>query len=211
MPPNNPRRRLHWNSQDHFKREKLAYQDILPSFANFERMVARSFFNLYPTIQVTSIVPEKEYIILNDLRIEGFEAIERPTPLSFKKCSLVLENLARFHAISFAFKNNDPVNFEKISNQLDEITFGPRPNASFPNIVNKTCQIFLPKLKEKYPEYVDQVEEFSKNYMENMKFCCNSSTEEDAVVLHGDCWISNLMFRKIVRNGFFVYIIFQYS
>jgi hypothetical protein len=182
------------------------YEYILPAFQQFQQKRLNTSsshhqpFNNYPSIIAASTDLMNEYIILKDLVEQeqgGYENAHRPTALDFDKCALVLSTLAKLHACSFAMKDQEPEKFNKITSELTEILFS-QP-------INKFLQTFLEKqvdyglttldLHNSDDQVVkDKLLEFQQKFGLIMAECVNS--KEDAVVTHGDCWISNIMFRS---------------
>lgn len=197
LPPKNATRRAMYNSGRHFAREHYVYEHILPVFEQFQAAANKdAIFQNYPRMVAASSSDEDEFIVLNDLRECGFSNAERTTPLSFERCVLVLKHLARLHAVSFAFKDQLPERFAKLTEPLTEIMFGEvlEPMETF---LGTNVAYALQTLdNKKDAETRLRVESFAKEYCASMVAAC--AEREDAVVLHGDCWISNLMFRQRV-------------
>lgn len=138
---------------------------------------------------------EDEYVLLNDLSLQGFQNSDRPTPLNFDKCVAVLKTIAKFHAISFAMKDQQPEKFAKLSSKLSEIMFTRPINKSLENFLKKNVEYSLTTLDpEKDKVIIKKLLDFREKYASFMVDCC--AEKEDAIVLHGDCWISNILFRR---------------
>lgn len=145
-----------------------------------------------------SSVEEDEYVVLNDLTKCGFRNADKTTPLGFDKCVLVLTHLARFHAISFAFKDQQPERFAKLTANLSEIMFKDfvEPMDTF---LRRNVGYALSTLDaDRDGVVIERVKELREKITNSMVAAC--AERADATVLHGDCWISNLMFRKTVRS-----------
>lgn len=186
-----------YNSARHFAREHYIYEYLFPAFEKFQRLHLKEqyIFKHYPRCVAASSVYEDEYVLLNDLGLQGFQNSDRPTPLHFDKCVAVLKTLAKFHAISFAMKDQQPEKLSKLTSKLSEIMFTKPINKSFENFLKKNVEYSLTTLDpEKDKVIIKKLLEFRENYASFMVECC--AEKEDAIVLHGDCWISNLMFRR---------------
>lgn len=143
-----------------------------------------------------SSVDEDEYVVLNDLTKCGFQNADKTSPLSFEKCILVLTHLARFHAISFAFKDQQPERFGQLTKNLSEIMFKDFV-ADIDTFLRRNVGYALSTLDtEKDADVIKRLEDFREKFSSSMVAVC--AEKSDAVVLHGDCWISNLMFRQTV-------------
>lgn len=197
IPPKSHYRRQVYNSARHFAREHYIYEYLFPAFEKFQRLHLKEqyIFKHYPRCVAASSVYEDEYVLLNDLSLQGFQNSDRPTPLHFDKCVAVLKTIAKFHAISFAMKDQQPEKLAKITSKLTEIMFTKPINKSFENFLKKNVEYSLTTLDaDKDKVIIKKLLEFRENYASFMADCC--AEKEDAIVLHGDCWISNMMFRR---------------
>lgn len=197
IPPKSPYRRQMYNSARHFAREHFIYEYLFPAFEKFQTLHLKEqyIFKHYPRCIAASSVCEDEYVLLNDLSLQGFSNSDRPTPLPYDKCVAVLKTLAKFHAISFAMKDQQPEVWAKVTSKLNEIMFTAPINESFENFLRKNVDYSLTTLDPEQDEIViEKLLKFKENYAEFMVDCC--AEKEDAIVLHGDCWISNMMFRR---------------
>ncbi|KAI5637040.1 ecdysteroid kinase domain-containing protein [Phthorimaea operculella] len=60
----------------------------------------------------------EETLILQNLTAEGFKLHNRRVPVSWEYAASAIENLAEFHALSFAYQKENPEEFEEISKDL---------------------------------------------------------------------------------------------
>lgn len=61
-----------------------------------------------------------DFIALQDVSVLGFKQPTRQISLSYEECKYILESVARFHSISFAFKHEKKDEFEKMVSFLSE-------------------------------------------------------------------------------------------
>lgn len=57
---------------------------------------------------------ENDFIVLEDLSPAGYMTADRTEGLDFDHCAAVLQTLGRFHALSFAMKDQDPEGFKTV-------------------------------------------------------------------------------------------------
>lgn len=201
VPPSNQARRLMYNSARHFTREKYMFDTVLPAFVTFQlkHLLPTQIFRNFPTLKAASACASDEFVLLNDLSSEGFANVDRPTPLDFQRCRLVLQHLAHLHAISFAMKDQQPDELARLTDggALDEIIFVEPLNAKFESFLQDNVRYVQSTLNDPINQedvpVASKIFEFGREYGQFMVRCC--AERQDAVVLHGDCWISNMMFK----------------
>jgi hypothetical protein len=89
-----------------FEREILMYQEVIPSLEKIWKDATGEDANFGPKcLKVSS--DGFEIMVLDDLRNEGFEMIDRKVGMNLIQAKLVLSKLAKFHAAS-------AIRFEKV-------------------------------------------------------------------------------------------------
>ena len=63
---------------------------------------------------------DNDFIVLQDVTTLGYNHITSKNCLTYDECKNVVEALAKFHAISFAYKNDNKHEFDKIALSLNE-------------------------------------------------------------------------------------------
>lgn len=63
---------------------------------------------------------ENDFLVLQDVGVLGYGPLCRQSSLSYEQCKCVAESLARFHAISFGYKHENPEDYDKIADMLTE-------------------------------------------------------------------------------------------
>lgn len=140
-----------------------------------------------------------ESLILEDLKLRKFEMlIHREVPITFEHMSLLMKALGKFHAISFALKDQQPEMFQQFSSSLFEqywtgleSEFGKNYEIVFDGLVTTLCE-------EKRLDLLEKVEKAAGNdYIAKVYgLVSGAQAEPYAVICHGDLTISNTMFRK---------------
>lgn len=186
-----------YNSGDHFAREHYMYETVLPALDKFQRshnLSDEKIFNNYPHYYSASSVPHHEYIILSDGNHSGFKNTEKTAPVTYDQCSAVLTDLAKFHAISFAYKDQKPDEFNGMASKLTELLFRSPIHPNLDDFIQKKVPVAVGTLDpEKDTKIIGVLNELEQNIGNKMAEIC--AVKDDAVILHGDCWISNLLFK----------------
>jgi fructosamine-3-kinase len=198
-PPVNEIRRQMYNSAASFNRESYVYEHILPTLKNFQASRLTSsdqLFDKYPNLVAASCEPNHEFLVLKDLAEEGFKNAPKSSPLDFDHTALVLVNLAHLHAISFAMRDQKPELFATVTASLQETVFCLPVHEHLQTFLAKQVDYALTTLADDELELREKLLDFQKGFGQTMANITHS--KEDAVVTHGDCWISNIMFREKV-------------
>uniref|UniRef100_A0A182Q9S2 CHK kinase-like domain-containing protein n=1 Tax=Anopheles farauti TaxID=69004 RepID=A0A182Q9S2_9DIPT len=206
--PTTSLRRSLYNSSAHFQREKYVFDIVLPMFERFQQArglrVTKSFAH-YPSVIVSECCEGFEYILQRDLMAQGYRNFPRTEPLAYDDVLLVLTHLAQFHAISFAMQQQAPDAYAQIVSQLQETIFVPPLHTTFVDFLQRKVDYAIETL-QRNPEAGDgavaeRLYRFRDEYGQAMVDCVQN--RDDTVICHGDCWISNILYRTIPaqRNG----------
>lgn len=198
LAPANEHRRKEFLADIVFERECYFYNTVAPAFDRFQQEKGLSDddkFKAYPKCYEAIHDPENEIfaVIMEDLRPEGFAMWpkHKPTPKSYSQ--LFVRELAKFHAISFAMKDQKPEQFKKFENLNDVlIKFAESGNKMefFKNCYDRAIEALE---DEEHKEIFREIKKDIPGYIES---CLNKkAADRFGVVAHGDCWNNNLMFR----------------
>lgn len=106
---------------------------------------------------------------------------------------ILLENLAKLHAVSFALKDQRPEVFAKLKN-VNDLLCNFFKNDAMVKILHMGYDRASACLKN--PEHLQIVQRFKNNTAECFLSCLRGDAcEPYGVITHGDCWINNLLFR----------------
>lgn len=195
-----------------FKTEIYFYQTLLPQLLDFQKKFAPSLQDLTitPKCLATNLHTGVKRIVLENLKYRNFELMDRRKSFDKDHLELLMKSYAKLHALSFAMK-------EKCSGDYSELIkpFGKQTeqfktfvvslvNSMLNNIIKFHSADFDDPLIDKLNEYVTNLD---KIFLE-----CNKYEGEHSVVIHGDCWSNNMMFRYnvslIISNSHIIIIVF---
>lgn len=197
--PTNVARREMFNSENVFKREVTMYNTILPIFARFQEekgLTAENGFFDYPKCYyaISDAKTDRHVIIMDDLRPLGFLLWDKLQPIAYENVRLLMTALGRYHALSFAIRDQRPevfATFYDLSDVLLEmIESGPNMETIFNAGMEQSMSFF----EEKSEEY-KFLESMKLSWQKTFGYCLQEKVAEPfAVVGHGDCWNNNMMF-----------------
>ncbi|KAG5895429.1 hypothetical protein JTB14_037588 [Gonioctena quinquepunctata] len=96
-----------------YKRELFFYDKVLPAFRKFQldRKIVNTF-DAVPKCYKTISTAEREVIVMENLKKKGYTLHDKRKPMNSKHLRLVLKNYAKFHALSFAMKDQDKEEYQ---------------------------------------------------------------------------------------------------
>lgn len=196
--PENLDRRDMFDSSSIFENEIYVYNEILSVFEQFQcekNISIDDRFTEYPKCYATASDVEKDeqLIIMENLKPVGYSLWDKTVPIDYETVCLYMKALGKFHAISFAFRDQKPEVFNKIS-KIEEVLIKcfHRDN---------TMESMLLAAIDRGLSLIDQPEE--RAVLENLKINCKDETirllkQEAAgkfyVLGHGDSWNNNLFY-----------------
>lgn len=179
-----------------FEREVFFYQTLAPEFLKFQRergLEEMEIFAAFPKCFKAICDEEKGIyiIILEDLRPKQFKVFPKLKINNAENIRKVLIELARFHAVSFAMKDQCPQSFKKYK-ELSDLWPSFLTSGAFNKIYRHVYQRSIKILdNEKYKQIY-------KILLENLNKYILSWSDDNSmprVVGHGDLHDSNILFK----------------
>lgn len=186
-----------------FRKEINAYTLVFPEFYHLQKeseVPRTEILDVFPKLygarinrcgDINEKADETAILLLENLKILGYETGDRRDGLNLKHMELGVTQLARFHAISVALKILKPQVFQEtvlracesfqIASKLDESGL-PKWIASTMNYVKAIpeCEQYLQKIENALIQYVRKVE---------------PPKEPFAAFIHNDLWVNNVLFQ----------------
>lgn len=179
------------------------YRQLLPTFRAFELskgLKEEDCFIEYAKCYGTIDVEFDECLILEDLSIRKFSSIEKHTEdLTGDHVRLYLKALAKYHAISMAFKDQQPDKFRKLTSDLRNDVFFQNDRAGIRSHFNQQTEYVLNLFSiDKYP---DLLAKLKKLFVRDAVDICIDQVEQEindssAVLSYGDANLNNTLFRN---------------
>ncbi|KAJ8977350.1 hypothetical protein NQ317_017765 [Molorchus minor] len=188
-----------------FEREIFMYTKILPIFQEFqlEHAMDQPFDKFAKCYSVCS-ENKREALVMNNLKSIGFEIHDRKVPQNLNHVLFVFQNYGKFHAVSLAMRKKKPGIFKSLTKNMTDIMgqfilqakMLPNFTTDLTNGVNLLKKKGMKAIAEKYEGFENHVVDYLTNY--------TNSGSSQSVILHGDCWNNNMMFKyetkKVLDN-----------
>ncbi|KAK4884249.1 hypothetical protein RN001_000520 [Aquatica leii] len=183
-----------------YYREIYAYEKILVEFARIqEEKQIQHPFKSYAKYLTSSFIPPNESIIMEDMTQWGYQIEDREQPLDYNHVKLVMREYGRFHALSFALRDQKPMLFEEISKNVKEIIFNyPAYLKGFmANVISTQIDRVMNALDPvQHHSAYQKCLKFKMHAIESIRSSVQASVAGNyGVVCHGDCWTNNILFK----------------
>lgn len=177
------------HTDEQFHNEIYSYEVILP-FVNRYNMCAM-FPKFYSGV---SNLGMKDYIVIEDVSGRGFKMSEEILFLDLDHVKLALEQVGRFHAMSYAAKTENPEKFFNVVDKIKEIHWLKDKESTFYHTFKNGFERAVTNLSKKYTE---QAQKFLKQLEMKSKFFLEITKPEEpmSVICHGDFCRNNVMYR----------------
>nr|CAH7730317.1 unnamed protein product [Callosobruchus chinensis] len=182
-----------------FHQEIIIYEDVFPAFEAFQRQKQiRTPFCAYPRCFKCLKLENKEVLALEDLNLSGYRHNDRNVCMNLAHIKMVLRQYARLHALSFALRDQNKPLFDSLAVQIKDsfADFLLQAKVAY----DAGIQEALDLLKESGDEDLYQkYRNLSENGADRL-IKIVARTDEQSVIVHGDCWNNNFMFQYENNN-----------
>lgn len=186
-----------------FERETFAYQKFLPEVEKIQLEHGFKYrddtgFWAFPKCyhsEYNEEHRENSFIIMEDLSVDKFETKSMFESADFLHTEKIFIELAKLHAMSFVLKVKKPEVFEKFK-VWNDLVCRLMTTETMKDLAPRNCQLAseLFQLPEDQ-EIRDKVLSHKNDLWQKIKTLLEASNAEPfGVVLHGDCWINNVLF-----------------
>lgn len=196
--PKNLGRRKTFRSADFFRNEINFYTKIIPGFVDFQ--AARSVtdpFDAFPTCYAAHVDGENDYIVLEDLGQYGFQTAVRQQGLDIVHCRKIMQTLGRFHAMSFAIRDQDPMLFKRLTGAVEETYYADKFRKWYEPFFLDQIVVAADAVTREYPGSAIErkMHEFTgiSCRLYDTMVRLTHSTNQYSVLGHGDCWTPNFL------------------
>lgn len=202
--PQNLGRRNTYRSTEFFRNEILIYTKVFKAFQEFLNVKGQNELLCVPRHLASVMDGNNDYIVLEDVGPLGFKPIRRQNCINLSQCLMILKAVARFHAISFAYKDQKKEEFNKLVDSLKETYISDEHWDWYKRFHKRTIGIATNALEMEYPgseaEKRFKSYEFGALYQKGVEFCSRRTHEPTSVISHGDCWVPNFLAQETNGN-----------
>ncbi|XP_055856529.1 uncharacterized protein LOC129919610 [Episyrphus balteatus] len=183
----------------HFPKENLMYSKYLPTFEKMYTEIGQEI-TFGPKHYTLKKNPESDYVLLDDLCLEGYKNQNRIEGLDKEHTEAALKKLAEFHAASAV---HCQVNGGELEGPLVNGMFNDQMIGMFVAMMKPTLEIFLKSLEinEIDSKYIEKARAMIDVVMDKFIELNKPNLKDFNVICHGDLWSNNIMFLHDEVNG----------
>ncbi|XP_011864138.1 PREDICTED: uncharacterized protein LOC105560023 [Vollenhovia emeryi] len=201
--PKNVGRRKTFRSGEFFSNEIVFYTKIVPRIEKFLAEKGQSDLLCIPRYLASYTDGEDDFLVLEDVSPLGFGPASRQSCLDWAECAVILKTLAKFHAISFAYRDQRKEEFLECMSYLKETYFGSHHRDWYLRFHKKLMDIAKHALTTEYPNSRAERQfnsyEFGALY-DKCSELCERKDAPTSVIAAGDCWAPNFLVRDVGRD-----------
>lgn len=198
MLPDNLDRRKVFDSSMVFKHEIYVYNNILKVFDQFQReknIAIEDRFTEYPKCYATASDLEngEHFIIMENLKSIGYNFRDKTKQVDFEMASLYMKTIGKFHALSFALRDQRPEMFDEISSFDEVFTKLMEKDDSFEVMIRAGLDEGISLLDQ--PDEIEVLQDIRRNLKAYYLYLLRKDSAGKFFVLgHGDSWNNNLFY-----------------
>ncbi|KAF2904037.1 hypothetical protein ILUMI_02134 [Ignelater luminosus] len=185
--------------QSAFDREIYMYSKVFPEFYKLqeERGISKPFKSIAKFYKST-MEDMNESLIMEDMKELGFEMRDRHEPLNYNHTLLVMKEYGRYHALSFALRDQKPEIFQELFDNTQETFFNSCNQSDLTKKAQKENNERALKSLDPIADKIayDKFKKFHDNMLKTVDYVLQSeSAGKYAVIGHGDSWVNNMLFK----------------
>lgn len=203
IPSLNITRRREFHSDVAFDPELFFYEKVFPYFEVFQRERGvhhtddgfLSFPKCYGIIRDEKLLGDHA-IVMENLNEKRFYMWNKEKDIDFDHSALVLKELGKFHAVSFAIRDQEPEKFKEFMQRTSD--FHEELNKSLGVQLMQRSQFdqAIRSLDPSETRLIERMNILKSTYQELLtEVKSNTNCEPFGVLVHGDLWINNLLYR----------------
>ncbi|KAF9421101.1 hypothetical protein HW555_002813 [Spodoptera exigua] len=178
--------------RDAYKRECNFYKLVLPSLLEVQNKIdnMEGLKMRFPNCIFASDEYDKETIVVQDLKQDGFGLRDRLFKTNLEYVSLVMRTLAKLHALSYVLQKTDPEKFEKIACLCEEDVQYCKPGPA-PKSMQSYYEASVHVVQD--ADARDKLTRLTPDILTVLYKCTRS--DKYSTICHGDCWNNNILYQ----------------
>ncbi|KAK5642398.1 hypothetical protein RI129_008565 [Pyrocoelia pectoralis] len=186
--------------RDIYQREIFTYNDILSEFLKIQvEKKLTAGFQTFPKIYLTSSDNLQEALLMENMKKKGFKHINHRVGIDYPHALLVMKELGKFHALSYAMRDQKPKIFNEWADDCAECFFSNNywsdlAIKAISKLTKDVINSFPPNEHEEERKALEKFVNILPTVYKNI-FVIKEDDRKYAVINHGDLEIRNLLFK----------------
>ncbi|CAG9863299.1 unnamed protein product [Phyllotreta striolata] len=185
--------------EDMYLREILVYSEVFPAIEDFQREYnIKNRFKHYPELYNICKEYKKEVLVLQNVKTLGYQLHEKTKLHNLDHILYVLRTYAKWHGASLALKTKKPELFHNLTKEMTDlmrtILIDSKMIESFGDYFTKALDLLKRNGREEVAKKIEEYCDLEK-ILTKLTLSTDKDAEKEAVILHGDCWNNNIMFK----------------
>lgn len=178
-----------------FFNENKFYTTIWPQLDKFQTEKGiKTGFKHIPRFFCASDKPGEEYICMEDLRTQKFVMWDKRQVLNGKILRMIFNKYGKFHALSFAFKDQNYEKYTQIANELKDIYCEFSEDDDFLKSLRNSVLTACEAVNEIDVTKAKQIKDSLEN--PDQRYCSIKVYDgQYSGLVHGDCWSNNSLYK----------------
>uniref|UniRef100_A0A6P7GGJ8 Uncharacterized protein LOC114337847 n=1 Tax=Diabrotica virgifera virgifera TaxID=50390 RepID=A0A6P7GGJ8_DIAVI len=183
-----------------YEREISMYMKVAPAIRDFQNEYAiEQKFSNFAECYTTCLSHKMEAVLLVNLNSLGFSLHDRKVPQNFEHISFVFRTYALWHGCTLALKIRKPELFKNLTADMTDL-YGKFIEMAdmlplWQEYFNIVIRILRKRGEDKVADKIIDKAGDIKTIMTKMTLEFDQEVEQEAVLLHGDGWNNNMMFK----------------
>ncbi|XP_063366617.1 uncharacterized protein LOC134655084 [Cydia amplana] len=175
-----------------YEKEALFYSELA---VHFERLYNKCQVPVEDRLYIPKyyghlLVPYEELLVVENLDAKGFKIFDRMKTINWEYASTAVTELAKFHALGLALRDENPHEFTRV---ISRLKFDASNHEQMHSFIKMALENGSQGLNDDYKERLHKYFSSTENLVKLMIM------EGEHFLIHGDFKTSNLMYRR--RNG----------
>uniref|UniRef100_A0A2A4JCW2 CHK kinase-like domain-containing protein n=1 Tax=Heliothis virescens TaxID=7102 RepID=A0A2A4JCW2_HELVI len=183
------------NTEIQFKNEHIMYTEVLPKFLSLQKAAGVPQNEQIRFAKCYGSLTEQpnEVIVLEDLNESDYIMLDKFKSLSDDCVKSVLKNFAIFHSLSYVLQKQEPETFDEINGKLTSMLTVFLEKPDFMKII-QVMEADTLSLFDNDPRKSLLINKIG-NIPQMRNKLLNDEDNEHSVILHGDGWTNNILFK----------------
>lgn len=165
-----------------YEHEIFVYQSLLPELYKL--------WKGEPFAPICYAISETKIMVLEDLTVRGFRLCDKKQQLDLDHCRIALENLARYHAVSFKYLQQcDPAIRDRLKSPIEMSSMF---RTQYRTMFARFLRVLKPLVEDSVYQKMERMED---KLPQDFSFGRNIDESGINVIGHCDYWTNNILFQ----------------